>query len=781
MAKLLFRLGRTAYRRWPFFLIAWLVVLAGVGTFSVTQSQPMSDQFTIPGIESVEAAEKLPEIMDGQSSPMDEANVQVVVQAPEGEQLAAPRHMRAIDELITDLRGIDTVPQGEQAVVGPVQADAGLQEQALQQARQQAQANGQPFDREAALEQVEPQLAASSPLSEDGRTGLVDFALDVEKVTDVEPETQQEILDVVEQHADSSDLAMEVRGSGMQVMEIGGATAELIGIVMALIILALTFGSLVSAGMPVVTAGIGVAMGSMGITAMTVFTDISSTTPILATMIGLAVGIDYALFILARYRSELEHTDDRPTALGIAVGTAGSAVVFAGLTVIIALAALSVVGIPFLTTMGLAAAATVAIAVLVALTLLPAVVGMLKGKTFGLKFRKYSPKREDSGLVLNNGVRWSRFIGKKPLTWTLLVVVALGALAIPFKDLRLGMPSDSTAPADSSRRQAAEMIGDAFGPGKLDPLMLVVDARGISDDPQAQQAAYQEAQQWAAEQDGVRHIVPAPGNDKGTMVLLQPEFGPDDPRTAQLLDSLRAGEAGFEDRTGVDLGITGTVAIMEDISQQLNDALVPYLATVVGLAFVLLVLVFRSLLVPLTATLGFLLSVLATLGVTVALFQEGWFGIFEGGPIISFMPIILVGVVFGLAMDYQVFLVTRIREAHVHGASYRDAIVDGFRNSARVVTAAALIMTSVFAGFMLMDDVIIKSMGFALAVAVVFDAFVIRMLLIPSLMYLMKEKAWAMPKWLDRVIPNVDVEGESLERPGTARDHADSDREPANV
>lgn len=781
MAKLLFRLGRTAYRRWPFFLIAWLVLLAGVGTFSVTQSKPMTDQFTIPGIESVEAAETLPQIMDGQASPMDQANVQVAVQAPEGQRLAAPQNVQAVDDLIADLRDIDTVPQGQQSIVGPVQAAAGMEQQALQQARQQAESQGQPFDREAALEKVQPQLAASSPLSQDGRTGLVDFALNVEQVGDVQPETKQEIIDTVEEHADSSGLDMEVRGQGVQVMEIGGGTAELIGIIMALIILGLTFGSLVSAGMPVVTAGIGVAMGSLGITGMTVFTDISSTTPILATMIGLAVGIDYALFILARYRSELDHTDDRATALGIAVGTAGSAVVFAGLTVIIALAALSVVGIPFLTTMGLAAAATVAIAVLVALTLLPAVVGMLKGKTFGLKFRTYRGKRDDSGAIVNNGVRWSRFIGKKPLAWTILVVVALGALAIPFKDLRLGMPSDSTAPSDSSRRQAAEMIGDAFGPGKLDPLMLVVDAREISDDPQAQQAAYTQAQQWAAEQDGVRHIVPAPGNDKGTMVMLQPEFGPDDPRTAQLLEDLRAGETGFEQRTGVKLGITGTVAIMEDISQQLNDALVPYLATVVGLAFVLLVLVFRSLLVPLTATLGFLLSVLATLGVTVALFQEGWFGIFEGGPIISFMPIILVGVVFGLAMDYQVFLVTRIREAHVHGASYTEAIVDGFRNSARVVTAAALIMTSVFAGFMLMDDVIIKSMGFALAVAVVFDAFVIRMLLIPSLMYLMKEKAWAMPKWLDKIVPNVDVEGENLERPNSSREYADSDNDAARV
>ncbi|MFC4003619.1 MMPL family transporter [Prauserella oleivorans] len=783
MAQLLYRLGKTAYRRWPFFLIGWLVVLVGVGGFAVTQSKPMSDQFTIPGIESVEAAETIPELMDGGSSPMDEASVQIVVQAPEGETLAEPDNVEAVNRLIADLRQVDTVPQGETDLLGPVQLAAATEQQALQAAQQQAEAAGRPFDREAALEQIKPTLAASSPLSEDGRTGLIDFALEVEKVTDVEPATQTEILGVVEENAEQSGLTMEVRGSGMQVMEFSGATAELVGIVMALLILALTFGSLVSAGMPVVTAGIGVGLGSLGITGMTAFTDISSTTPILATMIGLAVGIDYALFILARYRSELDHTDDRQVALGRAVGTAGSAVVFAGLTVVIALAALSVVGIPFLTTMGLAAAATVVIAVFVALTLLPAVLGMLKGTTFGLTFRSYRPKREDSGRILNNGVRWSRFVGKKPLVWTLLVVIVLGLFAIPFKDLRLGMPSDSTAPEDSSRRQASELISDAFGPGRLDPLMLVVDARGIADDPQAQQAAYQQTQEWAAQQDGVRHVVAAPGNDKGAMVLIHPETGPEDEATERLLDDLRAGEAAIEERTGVDLAVTGTVAIMADISQKLNDALAPYLAIVVGLAFILLVVVFRSLLVPLTATLGFLLSILATLGVTVALFQQGWFGLFDGGPIVSFMPILLIGVVFGLAMDYQVFLVTRIREAHVHGASYKEAIVDGFRNSARVVTAAALIMTSVFAGFILMDDVIIKSMGFALAVAVVFDAFVIRMLLIPALMYLMKEKAWYMPRWLDRIVPNVDVEGEKLERDYLAdhyKDHA-AEREVSRV
>ncbi len=263
----------------------------------------------------------------------------------------------------------------------------------------------------------------------------------------------------------------------------------------------------------------------------------------------------------------------------------------------------------------------------------------------------------------------------------------------------------------------------------------------------------------------------------GAQVMITPESGGEDKATKDLLSSLRDGQDDLEAETGAEIGITGLTAITTDVSDRLDDALPVYLAVVIGLAFILLMLVFRSLLVPLTATFGFLLSVLATLGVTVAFFQEGAFGILEGQPIVSFMPIFLIGLVFGLAMDYQVFLVTRMREAHVHGMSTREAVVDGFRNSARVVTAAALIMISVFAAFILIDEPIIKSMGFALAVAVFLDAFVVRMALVPALMYMLGEKAWWLPKWLDKVLPNVDVEGESLERPHMQLD----EREPVKV
>ncbi|GAA3537874.1 multidrug RND transporter [Aeromicrobium flavum] len=762
MATLLYRLGKTAYRRWPIFIAGWLVVLVGLGAVAGYLSKPMSNTFSIPGIESVETAELQQELFPDAEA-VDAPTATIVVAAPEGKTLAQQPQAAAVASLVADLNALDDVTDG---VVGPVEAAAGLEAQVnagIDDAEAQAKAAGQPFDREAALAQAKTQIASATPLSDDGRVGTVAFTFDEPTVLEVTPEMQDEVRAVIDDARDTG-LTVEVSGSAMQSMEPGGASSELIGIALALVILALTFGSLVAAGMPIVTAGIGVGIGITAITAMTAITEVPSSTTALASMLGLAVGIDYALFILARYRNELDHTDDREEAIGVAVGTAGSAVVFAGLTVIIALVALSVVGISFLTAMGLGAAATVTVAVLVALTLLPAILGLLKSKAFGGTFRRYTPAREANGHILNNGVRWARFLGKAPLVWVLLVIVGLGALALPVKDMHLALPTDSTAAKDTTQRKASDLVTEAFGPGRLSPMLLVVDAREI-EDPQARQAAYQAVTTWAAGQDDVANAMMAAGNEKGAMVLIQPSSGAEDAATEDLLESLRDGEEAIESETGTKVGVTGLTAIQADVSEKLADALPVYLAIVIGLAFVLLVMVFRSLLVPLTATLGFLLSVMATLGATVAIFQEGMFGIFPGQPIVSFIPIFLIGVVFGLAMDYQVFLVTRIREAHVHGASFRESVVDGFRNSARVVTSAALIMTAVFAGFIFMDEPIVQSMGFALAAAVIFDAFVVRLVLIPALMYLMGEKAWYLPKWLDRIIPNVDIEGENLHRP----------------
>lgn len=752
MATLLHRLGKTAFRRWPLFLTGWIIAVLAVGAFATTMSKPMTDSFSIPGIPSEKAADLQAELFPDAKDAFDQATVKVVVAAPEGSTLSDPEYADRIDALLQDLTALPQMP--EAPLAGPVQA-AQAQEDALVQAAKDA---GSP------VASARANAAALSPLSADGRVGTITWDFDVDSVADVEVTTIDALMDVMDD-ARGDGLTVEANGSGTTgMMEIGGKS-ELIGIGVALLVLILTFGSIVAAGLPILTALVGVGLGIMGVTAMTAFTDIGSTTPMLATMIGLAVGIDYALFILARYRSELQHTDDREEAVGIAVGTAGSAVVFAGLTVIIALAALLVVGIPFLASMGLAAAATVFIAVLVALTLLPALLGMTKSKAFGGRVRHYRPKREESGLILNNGVRWARVIARAPVAVVLVVIVGLGALALPLQSLHLAFPSDSTASTDTTQRKASDLVAEAFGPGRDAPMLTVVDARDV---PEADRgAAYDEVVAWAAGQAGVANAQLVGTNEQGTgaSVLITPETGPEDTATEDLLTDLRDGQADIEEATGTTTGVTGLTAITTDVSERLSGALPIYLSIVVGLAFVLLMIVFRSVLVPLTATLGFLLSVLATLGVTVAVFQEGLFGLVEGQPIVSFMPIFLIGLVFGLAMDYQVFLVTRMREAHVHGMSTRDSVVDGFRNSARVVAAAGVIMISVFAAFMLIDEPIIKSMGFALAVAVFFDAFIVRMTLVPALMYLLGEKAWWLPAWLDRLLPNVDVEGEKLVRP----------------
>jgi RND superfamily putative drug exporter len=753
MATLLHRLGKTAYRRWPFFLAAWLVAIVAVAGVAGTMSKPMTDAFSIPGIPSEKAADLQAELFPDAVDAFDQATVNVVVAAPEGHRLSEPTYTQAIDALIADLASVPQMPT-EPPLANPVTAAPEQFDSMVDSAVE----GGTERDVAAA------NARALLPLSEDGRVGVITWAFDVETVTDVDPATQDAVLDTLATARDAG-LVAEVNGAGMTSMAPPGGASELIGVAIALLVLVLTFGSLVGAGLPIVTALLGVGLGVTGITAMTAFMDIGSSTPMLATMIGLAVGIDYALFILARYRSELEHTDDRAEAVGISVGTAGSAVVFAGLTVMIALAALTVVGIPFLTAMGLAAAGTVLVAVLVALTLLPAVLGMVKSKAFGAQVRKHHPKREADGRIVNNGVRWARLVGRAPVAVVLLVVIGLGALAIPLKGLHLAFPTDSTAASDTTARKASDLVADAFGPGREAPMLIVADGRDLPEGDRG--AAFGEVVDWAAGRTGVRNAQIAGMNEEGTgaLIMVTPATGPDETATEDLLADLRGGQAGIEEATGTTTGVTGLTAITTDVSERLADALPVYLAVVIGLAFLLLMVVFRSILVPLTATLGFLLSVLATLGATVAVFQEGAFGLMEGQPIVSFMPIFLIGVVFGLAMDYQVFLVTRMREAHVHGATPRESVVDGFRNSGRVVSAAAVIMTAVFAAFMLQDEPIIKSMGFALAVAVVFDAFIVRMALIPAVMYLLGEKAWWLPRWLDRILPDVDVEGEKLVRP----------------
>ncbi|MDX3483351.1 MMPL family transporter, partial [Streptomyces scabiei] len=500
---------------------------------------------------------------------------------------------------------------------------------------------------------------------------------------------------------------------------------------------------------------------------------LSTTTGTLAMMLGLAVGIDYALFVVSRYREERAGGRTPQEATALATGTAGSAVVFAGLTVVIALAGLTVVGIPMLTKMGLAAAGAVVVAVLIALTLVPAVLGCWPNAVLSRKARRSGRIEEEARD--NGGTRWSRFVLRRPVPVLLLGVVGLGALAIPMTDLQLGMPGDEAKSTSTTERRAYDALAEGFGPGFNGPLTIVVDARGADD---AKGAAEKVAKE-IGDTKGIVSVSPPQFNEAGDTAVFSavPATAPTDEKTKDLVTVIRDERPAIESGTGATYEVTGTTALNIDISGKVQSALVPYLLVVVGLAVLLLMVVFRSLLVPLKAAAGFLLSVLASLGVVVLVFQQGHgaelLGVEQTGPIMSLMPIFLVGIVFGLAMDYEVFLVSRMREAYVHGDRADEAITSGFRHSARVVVAAALIMIAVFAGFIGESDSMIKMIGFGLASAVLFDAFVVRMAIVPAVLTLLGDRAWWLPKWLDRALPRVDVEGEALTR------HADAAPVPA--
>ncbi|WP_024874536.1 MMPL family transporter [Saccharomonospora piscinae] len=729
MATWLYRLGRFAFRRRGLVAVFWVVVLAAAGGAAASASSTASTSISIPGTEAQQAFELLEERFPG-SSP-DGATARVVFEAPEGQQLTDPAHQRAVSGIVADLNGS---PQVQQAV-DPFQARAVSQDGSIAYA----------------------QVSYSTTAFE-----LTDEARDA--------------LDAAVETGEDAGLRVEVGGDALATIPETGAT-EVIGVIVAAVVLLITFGSLVAAGLPLLTALIGVGISVSVITALTGVLELDSTTPILATMIGLAVGIDYALFILSRYRAELSEGRAPLDAVGRAAGTAGSAVVFAGLTVIIALAGLAVVNIPILTKMGFAAAGAVVLAVLVALTLIPALIGFAGRRVLPRKQRSAAAPASEGKP--GAGTRWARFVLRHPVAVLIAGVAGLGVIAVPAADLQLGLPDDSAKPADTTQRQAYDLIAQGFGPGTNGPLVVALDATG-SDDPAA---AAEETGNALRGLDNVAAVTPATFNQSGDSAMLTviPMSAPSSVDTEDLVHDIRAEAGTIAERTGADLLVTGQTAMGIDVSEKLDAALVPYLVLVVGLAFLLLMVVFRSILVPLKAALGFLLSVVAALGAVVAVFQWGWLaelvGVEQTGPVMSLMPIFLVGLVFGLAMDYEVFLVTRMREAHVHGESPDTAVVTGFTHGARVVTAAALIMISVFAGFIGSSESMIKMIGFGLAIAVLFDAFVVRMAIVPAVLALLGRTAWWLPRGLGRVLPNVDVEGEKLQR---ELGDAEPEREPVS-
>jgi RND superfamily putative drug exporter len=491
----------------------------------------------------------------------------------------------------------------------------------------------------------------------------------------------------------------------------------------------------------------------------------------LALMIGLAVGIDYALFILSRHRNQLARGEDPEESVGMAVGTAGSAVVFAGLTVIIALLGLLVVGIPFLSVMGVAAAFAVLVAIAVATTLLPAIFGLAKGRLIpkaGSRAYKRAMASHDSKPTL--GMRWVKLVMKAPIVFVIAVVALLGVVAIPALSLDLALPNNGSEPRGSTQREAYDLVSDGFGPGFNGPLVVAVDITQTTDIVDDLDAIGTKLSAL----DGVADVSQGLPDETLDTAIIQVtgSSAPDSLETKQLVADIRDLAPSIQKEFDTAISVTGTTAVSIDISNRLTNALVPFGLIVVGLSIILLMMVFRSLFVPIKAALGFLLSVVASFGIVVAVFQWGWLadviGVEHAGPILSFLPILLMAVLFGLAMDYEVFLVSGMREEYVKTGNAREAVSRGFGNGARVVTAAALIMFFVFFSFVPEGSGAIKPIALGLASGIAIDAFLIRMTLVPAVMTLLGRVAWWMPKWLGRILPNVDVEGEQL------REHRDA-------
>ena len=738
MSTLLFSLGRWSYRHPWRVIVSWLLLLALAGGGVALFAKSLDNSFSIPGTEAEEGLLALERTFPQASG----TSAQLIVVAPDGTVVDDEPVAGILAGVVDELGALDDVL----AVTDP-------------------------FDD-----------LISGTVSDDRQAAIVRLQFAGE-FTDVSDDT----LDALNRIADETRERMP---SGSEVA-MGGdlfstsipalSLIEAVGVLVALFVLIVTFRSFAVAWFPLVSALIGVALAMALVFVATAFATISSTTPMLAIMLGLAVGIDYALFIVARHQDQVRAGVEPEESAARATGTAGSAVVFAGTTVLIALVGLSLANIPFLTVMGIAAAVAVAVAVLVAVTITPALLGLAKDRVVGWPRReRRKPARSKTGGATRPrrgfAERWVTAVTRHPIVTTVAVVAGLAVVAIPAGSLHLALPNAGQQPTSSQARQAYDLTAEHFGPGSNGPLIMTgtivtsTDPLGLMDDLRAEIERI----------PGVKEVALATPNETADTGLIQivPTTAPDDPATADLVRELRAQHDRLLDEYGVDLKVTGFTAVGIDISDRLGGALLPFGLFVVGLSLVLLMIVFRSIWVPVTAAAGYLLSIVASFGIVAAVFEWGWFAdalhVTRTGPVISFMPIILMGVLFGLAMDYQVFLVSRMREDYVHTLRARDgraerataiaAVRSGFTASARVVTAAAVIMFAVFAAFVPESDSSIKPIALGLAAGVAIDAFVVRMTLIPAVMTLLGEKAWWMPRGLERALPHFDIEGEAVER-----------------
>lgn len=721
MARLLARLGVFSATHRIKIFIAWALILGVVGVAAVSGMKISDGSLSIPGTESSDALDTLEKQFPETAADEDvRGTLQLVLVAPDDELITSPENVSTVQALVDDARdlhGVDAASDPFDPATGRVSAD---------------------------------QSTAVSTVT----YGAMD---------DEEAEEATAALDSLADEARDAGFTAEIGGSiANPVPEIMGPS-EIVGALFAFLVLLITFGSFRAAGANMLSALGGVGVGVLGVLAASIWGPIGGTTPILAVMLGLAVGIDYGLFVLARFRSELRDGLDVTEAIRRATGTAGTAVVFAGSTVIIALVALFVVNIPFITEMGLAGAAAVLVAVLVSITLLPAMLSVIGRRVLPRKERVLRSTTVTAQRANNTRIgffeKWVAVVVNEPRASLFLSIVVLLGLSFPMLSMTTSLSVPGGEVADSSQRQAYDIVSDKFGAGSQSPLVVLIEGDDAED-------AIPGVQQMIEGQDNVSMVVPGLVSDNGEYAMLSviPQDGPVSEETRLLVNDIRDGADEFDD---LKVSVTGETAIGIDIDERLSQALITYVILIMVLAMILLVLLFRSILVPVAAALGFLLSLGASLGVITAVFQWGWLDAViaapQGNPIMSLVPLLVVGILFGLAMDYQVFLVSRIHEAHAKGLSPKEAILDGFGRSAFVVTAAALIMFSVFGGFALSGSSIVASIALALAVGVLTDAFLVRMVIMPAFLAMTGKAAWWMPKWLDRILPTIDAEGATLD------------------
>ena len=781
MSTFLYRLGRGCYGRpWPV-IVGWLLVLAAVTAALVVNGVKVTSEMKIDNTDSQlvldRVVKELPEASGGQAS--------VVFTVPDGQRLDTPERMAAIARTVQRVYALKQVVNP--ADLADAQAQPGAPGPEQPAAEPGAPGEKTPTQPGAEPPPYQPLVVGGTPVpgvlvSTQAPVALFQFQFTVPS-TSLTHEEVSAVLDVVEEAGDGTGLRV-LPSDSLKAIEIPVGSAEVAGLAVAAVVLVLTLGSLVAAGLPLITALVGVWIGVGTAFALSTSVEMNNATPMLALMVGLAVGIDYALFVVNRQRRLIiDRGLEAREAAGRAVGTAGSAVFFAGLTVLVALVALTVIGISLLTTMALVAASTVLLAVLVALTLLPALLGLIGERIVSTKTRqkRQAKSEEESHSVADH---WAKAMVRFRWPVILGVVAVLGLGAVPAASMDLGLPTGATANTDTAARQSYEAITRGFGEGFNGPLLVTVEsASGAAVDPQTLGAVTQLLQQ----RNDVVAAVPVGTSKDGAMAVLSviPTSGPDDDATADLVQALRAPSSSIAQEYDVVVGVTGFTAIGIDMSDRLAEVVPVYLAIIVGLSLLILLVVFRSIVVPIQATVGFLLSILATFGVTTAVFSWGWagwlVGIDTGGPLMSFIPVIVTGILYGLAMDYQVFLVSSMRESYVHGYHGPASVVHGFDQASRVVVAAAVIMVSVFAGFIFTHDVMIKQMGFALAIGILIDAFLVRITLTPALMALFGDKAWWLPRWLDRILPDLDVEGDRLLQMLTRREDGEQSPRPDAV